>query len=150
MTVYVDEMLPCQPNAHWPYPQACHLVADSLEELHEFAVGVLSLRRGWFQKHPRMPHYDLVASKRALAVLRGACEVDRKTVVSMMQNSDKRGLPNDNQRATIGETNACRLICHTCNKTKVRKWVNMKRRWPRCCGRQMDLNGVATKADDVG
>ncbi len=65
-----------------------------------------------------------------------------------MRDDDKRGPPGDG--LTIGETNACRLICRTCNKAKVRKWANMKRRWPRCCGKQMDLTHVAPKAIDAG
>lgn len=85
MTVYVDDMQPCRPNARWRYRQACHLVADNLEELHSFAVGTLGLRRAWFQNHPRLPHYDLVAGKRVLAVKHGAREVDRETIVSMMK-----------------------------------------------------------------
>lgn len=47
---------------------------------------------------------------------------------------------------------AAKVICHTCNKTKVQMWVSMKRRWPRCCGWQMDMIGTATKtkANDAG
>lgn len=88
MAVYVDDMQPCRPNARWRYRQACHLVADDLEELHA-AAQAIGLRHEWFQNHPRLPHYDLVASKRALAVKHGAREVDRKTIVSMTTRISK-------------------------------------------------------------
>jgi hypothetical protein len=46
------------------YTDGIHLVADSLEELHAFAMR-LGLRRGWFhnrrdRKRPH-PHYDVVS-----------------------------------------------------------------------------------------
>jgi len=88
MTVYVDDMaMPAQVgglNAKWS-----HLIADSREELHEFAER-LGLKRAWFQDPavsskmgPAKPgtyaaeawHYDVVASKRKLAVAMGAIPV---------------------------------------------------------------------------
>lgn len=51
----------------------CHLAADTMEELHEFAVS-LGLRREWLHDG-RRPHYDLTAPKRELALARGAREV---------------------------------------------------------------------------
>lgn len=60
---------------------SCHLTSDtSLEELHEFAERI-GLKRRWFQGG-RHPHYDLNASKRALAVASGAHEVDRRGLVA--------------------------------------------------------------------
>jgi len=50
---------------------SCHLTADSLEELHRFAIRI-GLQRTWFQNHPLLPHYDLTKSKRALAMKAGA------------------------------------------------------------------------------
>ena len=46
----------------------------NLEELHAFASR-LGLQRRWFQGQNRHPHYDLVPSKRALALRLGAAEV---------------------------------------------------------------------------
>jgi hypothetical protein len=77
MSVYVDKLLPCIRNRKWPYNFSCHLVADSLEELHSFALGVLGLKKAWFQNHPKHPHYDLTLSMRRKAVLHGVIEVDR-------------------------------------------------------------------------
>lgn len=83
MAVYVDSLLPYPKNRCWPYHEACHLVADTSDELHIFAAKI-GLRERWFQNHPRLPHYDLTKSKRVLAVQCGAQEIDRKTLVSMM------------------------------------------------------------------
>lgn len=51
---------------------SCHLMTDDgdLEALHAFAAR-LGLRRSWFQPLST-PHYDLTASKRALALELGA------------------------------------------------------------------------------
>ena len=69
--VYVDE-------ARWPWKGQlwCHLAADSLDELHDFARKI-GLKRQWFQEPPktRYPHYDLNANRRVVAVKRGAVEI---------------------------------------------------------------------------
>ena len=51
----------------------CHMLADSLEELHEFALK-LGMKREWFQDGSA-PHYDLSKTRRALALKLGAVEV---------------------------------------------------------------------------
>ncbi|MFD8497985.1 DUF4031 domain-containing protein [Amycolatopsis sp. NPDC059657] len=84
MTVYVDDFgLPAQVGrvrARWS-----HLIADSQDELHEFAER-LGLRRAWFQdpvingKPKAEPgtrlaenwHYDVTESKRRQAMALGA------------------------------------------------------------------------------
>ena len=70
MSVYVDELRNYPVSPRWRYGQACHMTADTLEELHAFA-GKLELRRSWFQPHERWPHYDLTAKRRAMAVSLG-------------------------------------------------------------------------------
>lgn len=72
MTVYVDELVQWTKSGIFA-AGSCHLSADSLTELHAFAA-MLGLKRSWFQDHKLLPHYDLVASKRALAVRLGAVE----------------------------------------------------------------------------
>lgn len=87
MTVYVDDFgIPAQVgglNARWS-----HLIADTREELHEFATR-LGLKRSWFQDpvingkpkalpgtlHAEMWHYDVVQSKRRMAIRLGAVPV---------------------------------------------------------------------------
>ncbi len=75
MSVYVDELVTypldmIQPIARRWGRSWCHLTADTLDELHAFADR-LGLRRTWFQDHS-VPHYDLLPSKRALALAMGA------------------------------------------------------------------------------
>jgi hypothetical protein len=70
--IYVDVLR----DWGWRLGPSCHLITDGPnEELHAFAAR-LGLRRGWFQPSPSGPHYDLTASKRALAVRLGAVELE--------------------------------------------------------------------------
>jgi len=77
MAVYVDNARVPWRGRHW-----CHLVADSLEELHAFAR-VLGLRRAWFQARASLPHYDVTVETRMVALSHGAHIVDRRTLVSV-------------------------------------------------------------------
>lgn len=75
--IYVDQLFACQKSAKWPYTQACHLMADSEDELHQFAAR-LGLRRSWYQNHhpnARVHHYDLTPGMRAKAIKLGAQEI---------------------------------------------------------------------------
>ncbi len=71
MSCYIDRLR----NWGWRLGPSAHLIADTNEELHALAVR-LGLKRAWFQKTTGAPHYDLTASKRALAVSLGAIELD--------------------------------------------------------------------------
>ena len=77
MSVYVDPLC----NFGWQYGPSCHLWADSVEELHEFA-GRLGMPRAWFQAEAYLPHYDLTERRRLLAVMLGAVELDRRASVN--------------------------------------------------------------------
>lgn len=70
--IMVDE-LKVWPTAWGPFRAgSCHLTTDgTVDELHAFAAR-LGLRRSWFQHNPLAPHYDLVQSKRELALELGA------------------------------------------------------------------------------
>lgn len=75
MSVYVDKTK--EYPTTFRYKRFCHMWADNVEELHAFA-GSLGLRRAWFQPFPkhRLAHYDIVPTKRALAVKLGAIQRD--------------------------------------------------------------------------
>lgn len=75
--VYVGQMFNCLPYASktWRYKEACHLLADTVEELHATAR-VLKLKRSWFQSKNGVPHYDLTESMRKRAIKEGAQEID--------------------------------------------------------------------------
>lgn len=51
-----------------------HLFGTDLEELHRFAESI-GLRREWYQG-ANFPHYDLVKSKRAQAIRKGAISLE--------------------------------------------------------------------------
>ena len=76
MAVYVDNVRIAWRGRHW-----CHLVADSLDELHQFA-DKLGLKRAWFQAHESLPHYDVTVEVRGIALIRGAVAADRRTLIS--------------------------------------------------------------------
>lgn len=75
MSVYVDDAFISarvgRITAKW-----CHMTADTLEELHEMAEKI-GMRREWFQDK-RIPHYDLVESRRSRAIELGAIEVNTR------------------------------------------------------------------------
>ena len=63
----------------------CHMVADTVAELHEMAAKV-GMKREWFQPYSS-PHYDLSKTRRAAAVAAGAIEVDRRGIVAVLKRS---------------------------------------------------------------
>ncbi len=71
MTVYVDDAF----AGDWgKWSGGGHLQADSIDELHAFAVSI-GLRRSWFHVRPGRPwnnHYDCTSTKRDAAIFAGA------------------------------------------------------------------------------
>ncbi|MGV3617927.1 MAG: DUF4031 domain-containing protein [Fimbriimonas sp.] len=66
------------PDTEW-----CHMIADTEEELHAMAASI-GMKRSWFQDKPgKIPHYDLVPSKRAMALKRGAIEIGRRQFIEI-------------------------------------------------------------------
>lgn len=82
MSVYVDESV-------WPLGRMvmCHMLADSVEELHTMADKI-GVARKWFQSK-RFPHYDICKSKRAVAVKLGAVEINRRQFVTLARQQMK-------------------------------------------------------------
>jgi len=77
MAVYVDAA-----RWRWLGLNWCHLLADSLDELHDFAQRIGQPRYS-FQSPPwvSFPHYDLAPHRRRRALKLGAIETDRRTIV---------------------------------------------------------------------
>ena len=70
--VYVDRL----PSSGWgKWNGGAHMLANDIDALHAMADRI-GLRRAWFQGDKTFPHYDLTASKRALAVAAGAVEIE--------------------------------------------------------------------------
>ena len=98
MAVYVDDM-----RAGFGRMVMCHMVADTLDELHAMADRIGVARR-WYQGPPvtRMPHYDIALSKRALAVQAGAHQIQwreapavaRRCLASMAESTPPNALHN--------------------------------------------------------
>lgn len=73
MSVYVDDM-----RARYRRMILCHMLADSVDELHAMADRIGVARR-WFQ----VDHYDICLAKRALALRAGAVEISRREAVAV-------------------------------------------------------------------
>ena len=73
--VYIDNALISFNGQLW-----CHMMADSLDELHSFAayIGVSS---NWFHKDASYPHYDITIQTKQNALCLGATAVDRKQII---------------------------------------------------------------------
>lgn len=84
MPVYVDSLR----DWGWRYGASCHLIADTLAELHEFAERI-GMKRSWFQAGAR-PHYDLTAKRRALAICLGAVELTNREFVTKLKQVQKQ------------------------------------------------------------
>src|SRR5712691_4653724 len=78
VAVYVDKAR----NAYRQM-KMCHMVADTIEELHMMAEAI-GIKRKWFQSNSH-PHYDICQSKRARAISAGAIEIDRRGLVSLIR-----------------------------------------------------------------
>lgn len=76
MSVYVGP-------SQYPYGRMimCHMVADTLPELHAMADRI-GVQRKWFQD-TRIPHYDIAKSKRHLARQAGALGTDERIIVKI-------------------------------------------------------------------
>lgn len=84
MAVYVDALTP----ARWRYRYACHMGADSREELVRFA-GALGMQNEWLSSSTgrHREHFDLTPAMRRLAVAAGAVELSRREFSAKMRIS---------------------------------------------------------------
>lgn len=84
--VYVDMLINYGWKLRGKIVPSCHMLADTEEELHEMALKI-GMKRGWFQdgETHTMPHYDLVESRRILAIKNGAIEINRNQLIEMLK-----------------------------------------------------------------
>ena len=90
MTIYVDDLFSALWTKRYASTQWCHMATDNLdlEKLHQFAERI-GLKRSWFQTHPKVPHYDITASKRAIAIQLGAKPVSAKELFRLCKKELK-------------------------------------------------------------
>ena len=79
MPVYVDK-----PVYKYRRMIMCHMLADTLHELHEMADKI-GIQRKWFQEDASTEHYDICKSKRNIAIKNGAIEIDRRQTVALIR-----------------------------------------------------------------
>jgi len=77
MTVYVDDA-----GIEWHGHPRFHMSADTLDELHMFAVSI-GVKRCWYHRGTRHPHFDITAAQREAALLVGARAVDQRTLLTI-------------------------------------------------------------------
>lgn len=79
MSVYVDQ-------SQYKYGRMvmCHMVADSIDELHLMADKI-GIKRKWFQDHKTLPHYDICMAKRKLAIQFGAKEISNADLKKLIK-----------------------------------------------------------------
>ncbi|MCG8911432.1 DUF4031 domain-containing protein [Pseudomonas sp. DP-17] len=75
MPIYVDNA-----KIKWRGREWCHLVADTVDELHDFAMS-LGLKRSWYQQTASYPHYDITSATRIKALQLGAQVASRKKII---------------------------------------------------------------------
>ncbi|WP_296282325.1 DUF4031 domain-containing protein [uncultured Acinetobacter sp.] len=75
MAVYVDRAKVPFKGKEW-----CHMMADTLEELHDFARTV-GIDPRLFHRSASYPHYDITLEMRILVIAYGAIDADRKTII---------------------------------------------------------------------
>ena len=73
--VYVDDAKVLKHGHAW-----FHLMADSIQELHEFAASI-GLSGRAFHRGARHPHYDVNAGQRRRALLHGAVAISARDAV---------------------------------------------------------------------
>jgi hypothetical protein len=69
----------------------CHMLADTVEELHAMAERI-GMKREWFQPKST-PHYDVSLERRRLALQYGAVEADKYKVVELIRAYRERTTP---------------------------------------------------------
>ncbi|MBU5617954.1 DUF4031 domain-containing protein [Psychrobacter sp. TAE2020] len=75
MAIYVDFVSIEFKGYKW-----CHMLADSLQELHDFAE-LIEVDKRLFHGNASYPHYDITLQMRLTAIENGAFAADRKKII---------------------------------------------------------------------
>lgn len=75
MAIYVDFVCIEFRGHKW-----CHMLADTLQELHEFAA-LIDVDKRLFHRNASYPHYDVTVQMRETAIEYGALPADRRKII---------------------------------------------------------------------
>lgn len=75
MAIYVDFVRIEFKSHRW-----CHMLVDTLQELHEFAA-LIDVDKRLFHRNASYPHYDVTVQMRETAIEYGALPADRKKII---------------------------------------------------------------------
>lgn len=64
-----------------------HMVADTYEELHAFAIQI-GVKPHFFHR-TKNPHYDITADQYAVAIQAGAVSVDTRTIIRVARKASE-------------------------------------------------------------
>lgn len=85
INIYVDALLPWGFKMYGKKYKTCHLFTDGTEaDLITFGE-YIGLKKCWLHRSPGFLHYDLIPSKRAIAIEKGAKSVGRQFVYEFMK-----------------------------------------------------------------
>ena len=75
MAIYVDFVRIEFREFKW-----CHMLADTLQELHDFAAWI-DVDKRLFHRNASYPHYDITVQMREIAIAHGAIPADRHKII---------------------------------------------------------------------
>lgn len=75
MAIYVDFVRIEFRGFKW-----CHMLADTLQELHDFAAWI-DVDKRLFHRNASYPHYDITVQMREIAIAHGAIPADRHKII---------------------------------------------------------------------
>ena len=84
MSIYVDFMQIEFKGYRW-----CHMLADTLQELHDFAA-LIDVDKRLFHRNASYPHYDVTVQMRETALEYGAIPACRKKNYRMCKEAKAR------------------------------------------------------------
>ena len=67
------------------YTDKIHLIADTQNELHQFAINV-GISRHWFDPNPKHPHYDIPKKKLDDILKQNVKLISSKEIVLFFRN----------------------------------------------------------------
>jgi len=86
--IYVDDLRKTEKTKRFPFTWGCHLLADSQEELYDFARNVMWIPAYKMLRSP-LPHYDLSPAQRRIAINNGAIDITEEQVKKKIQEIEK-------------------------------------------------------------